>query len=604
MNVYLRAVIVGIVIAGLIFTALWRMREAWKTPGQVSESLSGDYPALFGSDPDQLTFHDPLGLDAVSRYQERWTTYSPEGLRERQESLRRLAAQAAIPGPRAATASRAWYAALQQLAAQSEAEAAAGLPAPFGGPDGEPLRSWNLMGWIQPVRNVSEATAFIYRIEGLPKKLEDLLRLLEAQQQEGRLPPAWALAQARVQSRAILNIPPERSLPYRMFLRRAMQTAQLYPNILNDGKVAEFAELARRSLEKKAYPALDRFEQRLAAFEQQAPAEGGLARRPGGAGAYAQCLKAYCGTDASPDSLYRTARMAVAEAKKSYETALAEAAAEGATPASANTWQDAAACQRQAYLLLTDAYEKIEGILPDRPERLALSIELADSLMAPLLRTALYYPANLNGDRKAVWWVSPEPAALPAPWQLRAWVYAAAVPGEHLQIRMNQARAELPLVLRNTRFAAVEGGWRLYALDAAAEIGLFNDPTAPGGYDPLAKAGYRQYQLLAAAAMAADLGIHHLNWSREQARRYLAETAGIAEEQALALAEALTLQPGAGVAPWMGYLALRRLRQDCQTALGAGFAVQDFHRLVLGAGGAPMSFISVRVSEWLRKQAR
>jgi hypothetical protein len=102
---------------------------------------------------------------------------------------------------------------------------------------------------------------------------------------------------------------------------------------------------------------------------------------------------------------------------------------------------------------------------------------------------------------------------------MKTLAYHEGIPGHHFQISIALGLKDLPLIRQQTLYTAYAEGWALYAEQLAAEIGMYKD-------DPWGDLGRLQLELLRAARLVVDTGLHAEGWSREQAIDYMVSTTG------------------------------------------------------------------------------
>jgi len=96
--------------------------------------------------------------------------------------------------------------------------------------------------------------------------------------------------------------------------------------------------------------------------------------------------------------------------------------------------------------------------------------------------------------------------------------YHETIPGHHVQIALAQ-EMDLPLLLSETGFLGFNEGWALYAERLAWEFGWYEG-------DPYGNLGRLQFELMRAARLVVDTGIHALGWSYEDAAAAYQEATG------------------------------------------------------------------------------
>jgi uncharacterized protein (DUF885 family) len=179
-------------------------------------------------------------------------------------------------------------------------------------------------------------------------------------------------------------------------------------------------------------------------------------------------------------------------------------------------------------------------------------------------------------------------------WGMKTLAYHEGIPGHHFQISTALGLKDLPLIRQQTLYTAYAEGWALYAELFAAEIGMYKD-------DPWGDLGRLQLELLRAARLVVDTGLHAQNWSREQAIDYMTSTTGMAQSDVTSEVERYMAAPGQACAYKLGQLKILELREKAKAALGPKFDLKDFHAVVLENGGVPLTLLQQLVDEWIAR---
>jgi uncharacterized protein (DUF885 family) len=217
-------------------------------------------------------------------------------------------------------------------------------------------------------------------------------------------------------------------------------------------------------------------------------------------------------------------------------------------------------------------------------ERVALAAEKGDAL-------AHYEPAAMDGSRPGRFVVNLRDLNDIPSWGMKTLAYHEGIPGHHFQIATAMALKGLPLIRRQTVYAAYAEGWALYAERLVAEIGLYKD-------DPWGDIGRLQQELFRAARLVVDTGIHLKGWTREQAIKYMLDRTGMSEEGVVTEVERYMGLPGQACAYKVGQLKILELRERAKAALGPKFNLKDFHTVVLESGAVPLTILDQLVQEW------
>jgi uncharacterized protein (DUF885 family) len=117
-----------------------------------------------------------------------------------------------------------------------------------------------------------------------------------------------------------------------------------------------------------------------------------------------------------------------------------------------------------------------------------------------------------------------------------------------------------------------------------------------GGYkDPYSEFGRLSLELLRAARLVVDTGIHSKKWTREQAIKYMRDNLPGALDDQKNEIERYIVMPGQATAYMVGMLKIYELREKTKARLGDKFDIRDFHDVVLGNGALPLSELEVLV---------
>ena len=207
---------------------------------------------------------------------------------------------------------------------------------------------------------------------------------------------------------------------------------------------------------------------------------------------------------------------------------------------------------------------------------------------------AAYYEAAANG-RPAALVVNTSLLATRALWETETLALHEGVPGHHLQVARAHELPELPEFRRFGWNRAFGEGWALYAESLGPELGFFADS--------FSAFGRLNSELLRAARMVADTGIHAMGWTRQQAIDYLAaNTANGAADNEVEV-DSYIANPGRAPAYKMGQLRIKALRDKAQAALGERFDIRRFHGAVLDNGPVPLAMLEQLVERWIKAAA-
>lgn len=200
-----------------------------------------------------------------------------------------------------------------------------------------------------------------------------------------------------------------------------------------------------------------------------------------------------------------------------------------------------------------------------------------------------YYEGGSEGRSAALVVNVSHPGLRPA-WQVDSVALHEALPGHHLQVARAQELA-LPAFRRHAWYQAFGEGWATYAEGLGPELGFFGDP--------FSRFGHLNEEMLRAARLVVDTGIHTLGWSRKAAIDYLNTHTANPPPDNEAEVDRIIAQPAQALGYKIGQLRIAALRERAATVLGRRFDLRRFHDVVLGNGALPLDELQRQVERWI-----
>jgi uncharacterized protein (DUF885 family) len=251
--------------------------------------------------------------------------------------------------------------------------------------------------------------------------------------------------------------------------------------------------------------------------------------------------------------------------------------------------------RRQALARFQQILDEVSARMPEyfrtQPAK-RLTVERVPEALEKGSSGAYYQPASMDGSRPATFFANLRDLNELPQWMMKTLAYHEGIPGHHFQISIALGLKGLPLIRQQPIYTAYGEGWALYAEQLAAEIGMYKD-------DPWGDLGRLQLELLRAARLVVDTGLHAKGWSREQAIDYMVSTTGAPTSDLTTEVERYMAAPGQACAYKVGELKILALREKARAALGARFDLKDFHAVVLENGGVPLTLLEQLVDEWI-----
>lgn len=353
----------------------------------------------------------------------------------------------------------------------------------------------------------------------------------------------------------------------------------------------DFAAEATALFERQVGPAVARY---VAGLERTwTAARGtdrpGLCHVPGGRGEYERLVALHTDRAGTADEIHAYGLAEVARlrdalaglcrmhALASVEEMLAPRPDEAVNATPADVAAEMRACLDAARRSFADRFD-FDRIGPMRSEAIPAHLSAA----AP---PAYYIPGN---DTRLGTLMVNHAALVGLPrGTLQAMVFHEAIPGHHLQFEIARSVAS-PDYRRAAWFNAFIEGWGLYCEELAAEDGLYETRAALRG-----KIGM---DLLRAARLVVDTGLHARGWSMEKAQACLMGATGFSAARAEREIARYIEYPAQALSYAMGKARLLRLRADMREALGRDFDLRKFHGEVLRHGAVPLDALADQVT--------
>ncbi|MCI2420222.1 DUF885 domain-containing protein [Saccharopolyspora sp. K220] len=356
-----------------------------------------------------------------------------------------------------------------------------------------------------------------------------------------------------------------------------------------------------RLLTDVVHPALRRYRDVLAdeiAPRARAAEQPGLCWLPGGHEIYLRLARAQITTDHTPRELHEIGlahlaalRGEVAElGGKIWGERDPDAVLHRLRTDQALYWRDGEellASARSAIARAQAAAPKWFGRLPSQPCEVR-PVPGAASDTTPI---GFYMSPALDGSRPGVYFANTGQAAQRPRYASEVIAFHEVVPGHHLQLSLAQQRTDLPMLRRLISINAYTEGWGLYTERLADEMGLYSDD--------LARLGMVVQDLLRAARLVVDTGLHQFGWSRQRALDHLLSRTTLSRVEAAAEVDRYIALPGQALSYLVGRLEIERIRAAAQDRLGAAFDIRRFHDMILRHGALPLSTLDVLVAEEL-----
>jgi uncharacterized protein (DUF885 family) len=460
---------------------------------------------------------------------------------------------------------------------------------PLTAQDGVHLNFARLVAQM-PFASEADYRNYLARIDALPAHIDGIIEQMREAMRSGWTAPKVTVRAVPAMLRQLRETLPGNALglPFR-------EIPATIPKAVRD----ELAAAGPAALRGKAAPALQKLEEFVRA-EYLPVARDSIAASslPGGADYYQFALAENTGADMSAADVHALGLKEVARIRGEMRAAIARTGFRGSfREFAAFATSDPRLFPSSPELLLARyrrlvaragaGLPKLFANVPS--EQLGVKGQDADD------QGAAYYEAAADGHPAALVINTAHLNTRPL-WEADALALHEGLPGHHLQVARAHELADLPEFRRYGWYVAFGEGWALYAESLGPELGFFAEP--------FSAFGQLNSELLRAARLVADTGIHALGWSRQQSIDYLgANTANAALDNAVEV-DRYIAAPGQALGYKTGQLRIKALREKAQAVLGERFDLRRFHAAVLDNGPLPLAMLEQQVERWIRSAAR
>ncbi len=252
---------------------------------------------------------------------------------------------------------------------------------------------------------------------------------------------------------------------------------------------------------------------------------------------------------------------------------------------------------KQAYLdqskaYIDSIYEDVDqyfNILPKAP----LEVRAVEEWREQTAPIAFYNRPTPDGSRPGIYYTNLKDMTTKQKHEMETIAYHEGAPGHHFQIAIQQELEGVPTFQKFAFFGAYTEGWGLYSEQLAKEQGRFTDP--------MQDFGRLQNEMLRAARLVVDTGVHAKKWSREKAIKYMLDNNPMTEEDATKEIERYIDIPGQALSYKIGMIKILDLREKAMTELGDDFDIRDFHDIVLKNGAVALPILEELIDAYIAK---
>lgn len=451
------------------------------------------------------------------------------------------------------------------------------------------------------LENEADARAYVSRLALIPAKLDPIVTRSQASFDEGIAPPKFVYDHVL---RDISNITSGAPFDPDADLNLMLENFRTKVDALNlSDEVREnlFAD-AITAMTEHVGPAYARLEAEMLRQQAAAGTDDGVWKLPDGADYYAYRLRLMTTTDLSADEIHDIGLREVDRIHAEMREIMKTVEFDGDLQAFfefmrtdpqfyyPTTDEGKADYMNVATAMIDGMEERLDEVFLRKPKA-AMEVRAVEAFREQSAGKAFYSAPASDGSRPGYYYANLYDMAQMPKYQMEALAFHEGIPGHHMQIAIAQELEGVPLFRKYGRFTAYSEGWGLYSEFLPKEMGFYEDPYSDFGRLAM--------ELWRACRLVVDTGLHHKQWTREEAIDYLKENTPNPEGDIIKAIERYIVMPGQATAYMIGKIKIVELREQAKAELGDAFDIREFHDVIIASGPVPLSIMEERVNDYI-----
>jgi uncharacterized protein (DUF885 family) len=451
--------------------------------------------------------------------------------------------------------------------------------------------------------NRKDCEYYLKRLDGLPKKFDQILEGLKIREQKQILPPRFVVEEVLKEMTDFVGTPVSENILASSFKTRAGKIAEL-----TKAQREDFQAGVETTITGKVYPAYQKLIDYFREILPKTTTDDGVWKLPDGRAFYAHCLRENTTTTLNPDEVHELGIREVARIESEMRTILDANGFAGQSIGEAmdklakdprflyaNDGKGRGDALAQYTDLITQARDRSSKELFLTTPRAEIEVRRVPEFKESTAPGAYYEPPAMDGSRPGIFFANLRDMNEVPKWNMPTLAYHEGVPGHHWQISTAEELKGVPQFRKVIPFTAYMEGWALYCEWLAKQAGWYDK-------DPFGDLGRLQAELFRAVRLVVDTGIHAKRWTREQAITYMREKTGMGEKEVKSEIERYIVAPGQACAYKIGMLKIQELRARAQKEMGERFDQREFHDAVLKNGALPLEILEEQVNEYIQQK--
>ncbi|MFC6635097.1 DUF885 domain-containing protein [Microbulbifer taiwanensis] len=450
------------------------------------------------------------------------------------------------------------------------------------------------------IDDVSDAEAYIARLNALPEHFAQLQANLEERAEAGTIVPKFVFPYVISDGQNLINGAPfDDGKDSTLFADFKGKVDKLE---ISDEQKEQLIGKAKSAFVSSVGPAFEKLNAYLQQLEKRANTDDGAWKLASGDDFYNHRLNVYTTTDMTAEEIHEVGLKEVARIHDEMREIMEKVGFEGSLQEFfefmrtddqfyyPNTEEGKQEYLDKATAIIDTMKGRLDELFITKPKA-DLTVKAVEPFREKSAGKAFYQRPAPDGSRPGIYYANLYNTRDMPTYQMEALAYHEGIPGHHMQLSIAQELEGIPKFRKFGGYTAYTEGWGLYSELVPKEIGFYQDPYSDFGRLAM--------ELWRAGRLVVDTGIHNKQWTREEAIAYLQENTPNPKGDVVKAIERYIVMPGQATAYKIGMLKIVELREKAKKELGDQFDIRAFHDVVLANGAVPLNVLEDLVDEWI-----
>ncbi|TLM73960.1 DUF885 domain-containing protein [Microbulbifer harenosus] len=452
------------------------------------------------------------------------------------------------------------------------------------------------------IDDISDAEAYIVRLNALPEHFQQLIANLKERADAGVIVPKFVFPYVISDGKNLITGAPyddgKDSTLYADFKGKVDKLS------ISDEEKSALVEKARTAMLERVKPAYENLNSYLAELEKKATTDDGAWKLPDGDKFYQHRLNVYTTTDMTAAEIHQKGLEEVARIHDEMRAIMKQVKFDGSLQeffefmrTDPQFYYPETEDGKQRYLkeataIIDTMKGRLDELFITKPKA-DLIVKAVEPFREKSAGKAFYQRPAPDGSRPGIYYANLYKMSSMPTYQMEALAYHEGIPGHHMQLSIMQELESVPSFRKYGGYTAYTEGWGLYSELVPKEIGFYQNPYSDFGRLAM--------ELWRAGRLVVDTGIHSKKWTREQAIDWLTENTPNPPADVQKAIERYIVMPGQATAYKIGMMKIVELRERAKQALGDKFDIREFHDVVLANGAVPLDVLEELVDDWIEE---